>query len=234
MVHVVSYQSALLVTAKAHLECERSGYMAPTGKSETALAIGGVTRRNDTSPDTPGRSIKQTSHGLITRSICIHGISGFISRESSFLSYLSPSLVYLRRYSSPPLNERLIPCLSVLFVAFFPLAFSGDRLPACLLARTVTSLASASLFSTLSPRHISRHGAASSFFLVVCLADFPLPRPASILSPIIPAPALSLRARENEWRETTVARDRKSRRSSLHTANPSFFLGSHRLVHRAR
>lgn len=50
--------------------------------------IGGVTRQGDTR-ETPRRSIKQTSHGLIARSICIHGISGFISRESSSLSYLS-------------------------------------------------------------------------------------------------------------------------------------------------
>lgn len=46
--------------------------------------------------------------------------------------------MYFRRYSSPPLNERLIPLPVCPFLRFFPLASSGDRLPAYPLARTVT------------------------------------------------------------------------------------------------
>jgi len=108
------------------------------------------------------------------------------------------------------LNEQLIPCLSVLFVAFLPSVFLG-RLLAGLPARPYRhSIASASLFSTLSPRHISN---ASPFFLVVCRRELSSPLPHLSFA-LLSHP---LRAQEKEWRETTVARDGKSLATHLST-----------------
>lgn len=143
-------RNLFLIEACCSFPNAKEAGMTPTGKSETAWdRWRNATRRYERNT----RSVKQTSHGLIARSICIHGISDFISRESSSVSHLSPFLMYLHRYSSPPLNERLIPlaCLSVLFVTFLLSGFLGRSL-AGLPARPYRhSIASASLFSTLSP-----------------------------------------------------------------------------------
>lgn len=125
----------------------------------------------------------------------------------------------------------MLVCLSF-SLRFFSLASSGDRLPACPLARTVTPSHQHLCFPLYRPSHLrSLDAARPPFFLVVCCG---LSSPPARIYPLpYYPPALPLCAREKEWRKTTVAWDGKSRRPSLHTANPSFFHRNHRL-HRAR
>lgn len=105
-------------------------------------------------------------------------------------------------------------------------------MPACPLARTVTPSHQHLCFPLYRPSHLrSLDAARPPFFLVVCCG---LSSPPARIYPLpYYPPALPLCAREKEWRKTTVAWDGKSRRPSLHTANPPFFHGNHRL-HRAR
>lgn len=189
-------RNLFLIEACCSFPNAKEAGMTPTGKSETAWdRWRNATRRYERNT----RSVKQTSHGLIARSICIHGISDFISRESSSVSHLSPFLMYLHRYSSPPLNERLIPCLSVCPFRYVSSLWLPREI-ACRLARSpVPSLhrISISVFHSIA-RHISAlstpRGPHSSSLYVV---DFPLPLPASILSPIILPLSRSVHEKKN-------------------------------------
>jgi len=100
------------------------------------------------------------------------------------------------------LNKQLISCLSVLFVAILPSVFLGRSL-AGLPARPYRhSIASASLFSTLSPRHISNATFPHSSSLYVA-ENFPLP---SRIYPLPYYPTRSVHKKKNgekrPWLET--------------------------------
>lgn len=202
-------------------------YGDPTGESKTARDRW----RNTTGryeKDTPDGPIKQTSHHLIARSICIHGISDFISRESSSLSCLSPFLMYFRRYSSPPLNERLIPLPVCPFLRFFPLASSGDRLPAYPLARTVTPSHQHLCFPLYRPV-TSRLSLCGVPILPPAVRRTFLSFPASIFSLLLsrlrsPRPCARKGTERNDRRRWKVSPP-PAPPPSLHTANPSFFSG---------
>lgn len=109
--------------------------------------------------------------------------------------------------SSSPLNERLISCLPVLFVAFLPFGFLGRSL-AGLPARPYRhSIASASLFSTLSPHHISALPTRRPHSSSLCVADFPLP---SRVYPLPYYPTRSVYEKKN-GEKRPLARDGKSK-----------------------
>lgn len=150
------------------------------------------------------------------------------------LSRSHPLRRYLCRSSSTLRTIQLMPrpCLVLFAARFFPPAFTGrSLLPR--LARPPRSychsIASASLFSTLSRRHISTD-APSPSFLVVCrfiLSPFlppftPTPFPRPYPAVILPSPGVSPGGsrepctREKEWRKTTVTLEMESLATSIH------------------
>lgn len=164
------------------------------------------------------------SHDLIAWSICIHGISDFISQISFSPIYslcLSCSLVIIFSLSLLYTSNLYLVCVSFTSLTFLPLTFSNDHLPARPVARSSChSIASASLFSTLSPRLHLHSLDAASLHLFLHGVSWPFSR-CRIHPLLLRYPAHSpTRTREKEWREMTVARDGKSRYPS--TANPSF------------
>lgn len=156
MIHIensVSYQSILLV-----LNVKEANIWLRQAKAKRS-GIGGVTGRYERDTQTVHKANEPRSYRpvhLYSRHFWL-----YLARIILLVVSLSPFLMYLRRYSSPPLNERLIPCPSVLFCV----SSSEDRLPAYLLARTVT------------PSH--QH---------LC---FPLYRPVTSLLPLRGVPILS-------------------------------------------
>lgn len=104
---------------------------------------------------------------------------------------------------------------SLTFLRFLERSFAGS--PG---RSSCHSIASASLFSALSPQlHLHSLDAASLHPFSWCVAaSLPLPHPSAPTP--LSRPLSNARTREKEWREMTVARDGKSRYPS--TANPSF------------
>lgn len=131
-----------------------------------------------------------------------------LSRECRIFLSLSrfifhPFLSQPRRYPQLVSVKRATYAMpSVLFsLRFFPLASSGRSLADSPARSYRHFIASASLFSTLSPRHISAFAAASPSVLVVCVAAFS-PLSASLrFSTVIPPSSPSVvRRRVHEKR----------------------------------
>lgn len=125
-----------------------------------------------------------------------------------------------------------------LFVALLPSGFLGEI--TCRLARSLVPplhRISISVFHSIAPSHLRSlpdAAAASPSVLVVCVCvccglSPPLRiRPRRLSHP--PARRSPTCTREKEWRETSVARDGKSRHPS--TANPSFLSGKSSVARR--
>lgn len=202
MIHVenIPYQSVLLATAKARLEYERSGHVAAAGKSETTRnRWRNATGRYERDTQTIHKANEPRSY----RPVHLYSRhSGFISRESSSLSYLSllfscTFVIARLRWTSDLYLAR--PSFS----AFLPQEI------ACRLTRSpVPSLhrISISVFHSIAPLHLCSLYVASLFFSVA-RRGLSSPLVHSILSPVIPS-VLSLSAHE---KKKTERNDRSSR-----------------------